>query len=92
MARVVRIVRNVEFTQLFDTFLITAISTILVIRFYLKVTGYPQIGGSTLHFSHLLPGTLLMLAAVFILLAAVNRGARGFAAFFGRPGFWSSMG
>jgi hypothetical protein len=95
MIRLVRIVRNVEFTQLFDTFFITAITTILVIRFYLKVTGYPQIGGSTLHISHLLPGTLLMLAAVLVLLAAVNRGARGFAAFLAGLGFgfaWDELG
>src|SRR3982751_6583666 len=95
MVRLVRIVRNVEFTQLFDTFLITAITTILVIRFYLKITGYPQIGGSTLHISHLLPGTLLMLAAVIVLLAAVNRGARGFAAFLAGLGFgfaWDELG
>jgi hypothetical protein len=95
MIRLVRIVRNVEFTQLFDTFFITAITTILVIRFYLKVTGYPQIGGSTLHISHLLPGTLLMLAAILILLAAVNRGARGFAAFLAGLGFgfaWDELG
>lgn len=95
MVKFVRIVRNVEFAQLFDTFFITAITTILVIRFYLKVTGYPQIGGSTLHISHLLPGTLFMLAAVLVLLAAVNRGARGFAAFLAGLGFgfvWDELG
>jgi len=95
MAKYVRIVRNVEFAQLFDTFFITAITTILVIRFYLKVTGYPQIGGSTLHISHLLPGSLFMLAAVLVLLAAVNRGARGFAAFLAGLGFgfvWDELG
>ena len=95
MAKYVRIVRNVEFAQLFDTFFVTAITTILVIRFYLKVTGYPQIGGSTLHISHLLPGTLFMLGAVLVLLAAVNRGARGFAAFLAGLGFgfvWDELG
>jgi hypothetical protein len=92
--RIVRIVRNVEFIQLFDTFLITAITTILVIRFYLKITGYPQFGGF-LHISHLLPGTLMMLAAILILLAAVNRSARGFAAFLAGLGFgfcWDELG
>jgi hypothetical protein len=95
MIRLVRIVRNVEFIQLFDTFFITAITTILVIRFYLKVTGYPSIGGSTLHISHLLPGSLLMLAAVLVLLAAVNRAARGFAAVLAGLGFgfvWDELG
>jgi hypothetical protein len=95
MAKYVRIVRNVEFAQLFDAFFITAITTILVIRFYLKITGYPQVGGSTLHISHLLPGSLFMLAAVLVLLAAVNRGARGFAAFLAGLGFgfvWDELG
>jgi hypothetical protein len=95
MSKYVRIVRNVEFAQLFDTFFITSITTILVIRFYLKLTGYPQIGGSTLHISHLLPGSLFMLAAVLVLLAAVNRGARGFAAFLAGLGFgfvWDELG
>lgn len=95
MIKLVRIVRNVEFAQLFDTFFITAITTILLIRFYLKVTGYPQIGGSTLHISHLLPGTLFLLASVLVLLAAVNRAARGFAAFLAGLGFglvWDELG
>jgi hypothetical protein len=95
MIRLVRIVRNVEFTQLFDTFFICAITTILIIRFYLKVTGYPQIGNSTLHISHLLPGMLLMLTSVLVLLAAVNRAARGFAAVAAGVGFglaWDELG
>lgn len=95
MIRLVRIVRNVEFAQLFDTFFITAITTILAVRFYLKITGYPQIGGSTLHISHLLPGSLLMLGAVLVLLSAVNRAARGFAAVLAGVGFglvWDELG
>lgn len=95
MIRLVRIVRNVEFTQLFDTFFITAITTILVIRFYLKLAGYPQIGSSTLHISHLLPGSLLMLAAILVLLSAVNRAARGFSAVLAGIGFglvWDELG
>lgn len=95
MIRLVRIVRNVEFTQLFDTFFVTAITTILSVRFYLKITGYPQIGGSTLHVSHLLPGSLLMLASILVLLGAVNRSARGFAAVIAGLGFglvWDELG
>ena len=95
MIRLVRIVRNVEFAQLFDAFFITAITTILAVRFYLKITGYPQIGGSTLHISHLLPGSLLMLASVLVLLSAVNRAARGFSAVLAGVGFglvWDELG
>lgn len=93
--RLVRVVRNVEFGELFDSFFIAAITTILLVRFYLKLTGYPQIGSSTLHISHLLPGSLLMLAATLILLAAVNRAARSFAALIAGIGFglaWDELG
>jgi hypothetical protein len=95
MVRFVRVVRNVEFNRLFDDFFISAISTILIIRFYLKVTGYPQIGTSTLHISHLLPGTILMLIALLLLLAAVNRAVRDFSAMLAGVGFgfvWDELG
>jgi hypothetical protein len=93
--RIVRIVRNVEFSRLFDSFFISAVSTILVVRFYLYVAGYPEIGGDTLHIAHLLPGTLLMLAAILIMLAAVNRAVRDFAAILAGVGFglaWDELG
>jgi hypothetical protein len=95
MVKIVRVVRNVEFNRLFDDFFISAITTILVIRFYLKLTGYPQIGGSSLHVSHLLPGSLLMLVAFLLLLAAVNRAVRDFSAILGGIGFgfvWDELG
>jgi hypothetical protein len=93
--RIVRVVRNVEFSRLFDSFFISAVSTILLVRFYLIITGYPQIGGSTLHISHLLPGTILMLASILIMLAAVNRAARDFGAVLAGIGFglsWDELG
>jgi hypothetical protein len=93
--RIVRVVRNVEFGRLFDAFFISAVSTILIVRFYLIVTGYPQLGNSTLHISHLLPGTILMLTAILVMLAAVNRAARDFGALVAGIGFglsWDELG
>jgi hypothetical protein len=93
--RIVRVVRNVEFGRLFDAFFVSAVSTILVVRFYLIITGYPQIGNSTLHISHLLPGTILMLTAIIVMLAAVNRAARDFGAVVAGVGFglsWDELG
>jgi len=95
MIRLVRVVRNVEFSRLFDSFFISAITTILAVRFYLKLAGYPQLGGSNLHISHLLPGMLLMLAAILLLLAAVNRAVRDFSAILAGIGFglaWDELG
>src|SRR5262245_14632950 len=95
MSRIVHIVRNVEFAQLFDSFFISAITTILVVRAYLELTGFPQVASSTLHISHLLPGSLLMLASILVLLSAVNRAARGFSAVLAGIGFglvWDELG
>jgi hypothetical protein len=93
--RLVRVVRNVEFSRLFDAFFITAISTVLITRFILEITGYPQLGGSALHISHLLPGSLLMLVAILLLLSGVNRAVRDFSALIAGIGFglvWDEVG
>ena len=46
-------------------FLISAVSTILLVRAFLAATGYPQVGGkSQLHIAHMLWGGLLMLIAL----------------------------
>jgi hypothetical protein len=93
--RIVRIVRNVEFSKLFDAFFIAAISTILATRFYLEITGYPQISTDRLHISHLLPGALLMLLAILAMLIAVNRSVRDFSAIVAGIGFglvWDEIG
>ena len=45
----------------FDTFLFAAAATVLITRTYLKLTGYPQVGGhSQLHVAHVLWGGLLL--------------------------------
>ena len=68
-------------------FLVSAVSTVLLIRFYLHLTGYPTVGGSSLHIAHMLWGGLLMLAALVILLAYLGRNSRQYAAFLGGVGF-----
>lgn len=93
--RVVRIVRNVEFSRLFDSFFISAISTILITRFYLEVTGYPAISTDVLHISHLLPGALLMVLAILMMLGTVNRAVRDVSAITAGVGFgltWDELG
>ena len=95
MARLVRVVRNVEFGRLFDSFFVTAVTTVLAVRFYLKLAGYPQLGSSTLHISHLLPGSLLLLVAFLVLLSSVNRAVREFSAIVAGVGFglvWDELG
>src|SRR5947207_2679248 len=53
-----------------------AVGTVLVVRLYLAMTGYPQVGTGGLHVAHLLWGGLLMLAGGNILLMVYGKGAR----------------
>ena len=70
------VVRSIHGTATVEWFLIFAIGTILVTRAYLELTGYPQIGGGTLHIAHALwGGALMMLALIFgwLLLGSATR-------------------
>ena len=53
--------------------LVSFAASITLTRAFLYLTGYPQIGNSELHISHLLWGGLLMFAALLILLLYSNR-------------------
>ena len=49
----------------FETFLFSAVATVLLLRAFLAVAGYPQVGGSSgLHNAHVLWGGLLMGVAI----------------------------
>jgi hypothetical protein len=91
----IRLVRNIDAGRLFDTFLLSSVLTVLIVRLYLHLSGYPQIGGNGLHIAHLLPGGLLMLAAILVMIGAINRTSRDFAAYLGGIGFglfWDELG
>ncbi|EGD23690.1 hypothetical protein HMPREF0724_12521, partial [Prescottella equi ATCC 33707] len=68
--------RDAQAGALVEAFVVIGILTILVTRAYLHATGYPQIGGSTLHIAHALWGGLGMVVAlvvVFSFLGALPR-------------------
>lgn len=48
--------------------LVTFAATVIIVRLFLELTGYPQLGNSTLHIAHLLYGGVLLFAAVLIAL------------------------
>lgn len=50
-----------------QAFLVSAVVTVLIIRFYLWATGYPQVGGDGLHVAHVLWGGLLMMAGALVM-------------------------
>src|SRR5206468_1528896 len=68
MARARRYLRSFEAGGLLETFLTAAVAALLGIRFFLRLAGYPQLGGSHLHVAHMLWGGVLMAAAIILLL------------------------
>ena len=87
MARAVVFIRNFEAGTYLESFLVAAIASLLAIRLFLQLTGYPQIGGGGLHIAHMLWGGLLMLASIIILLSFLGKAAVRLAAILGGVGF-----
>ncbi len=80
-------IRNYRAGELLESFLISAIVGLLLIRLLLYITGYPQLGGQSLHIAHMLYGGVLMAAAVVITLTYLGYRARRLAAIVGGIGF-----
>lgn len=78
---------NLEAPVLLEYFLISAFSSSLIIRFYLTVTGFPQIGAGGLHIAHMLWGGLLMLTSIGLLLSFINSEIKITASVIGGIGF-----
>ncbi len=78
---------NLSAGSLFETFFVSAVSSMLSIRAFLALTGYPQIGGGRFHIAHMLWGGLLLGAAVGISLIFLNKEARKLSAIVGGIGF-----
>jgi hypothetical protein len=79
--------RHIQLGELQDTFLISAVGMILIIRLQLFLTNYPSLGGGKLHIAHLLWGGLLMMIALGMLFTLVGRRWRQPAAVLGGAGF-----
>ena len=69
------------------TFLVVTVATVLVTRFLLAASGYPQVGGGGLHVAHVLWGGLGMALAVVVLLSWVGPALRSLGAVLGGVGF-----
>lgn len=82
-----RFLRDFEGGAHLDIFLVAAVSAVLLIRVFLKLTHYPQVGGGTLHIAHVLWGGLLMLGGVVTLLSWRGRMTRQLGALLAGLGF-----
>ncbi|HEY5668271.1 MAG TPA: hypothetical protein VIR03_03855 [Candidatus Saccharimonadales bacterium] len=81
------IYRNVRSRDQLELFLLAAVSSLLLIRLYLYLTGYPQIGSGGLHIAHMLWGGALMLAALITSLTFLGARSRTIVALLGGAGF-----
>ncbi|HSX32570.1 MAG TPA: hypothetical protein VLF43_04870, partial [Candidatus Saccharimonadales bacterium] len=79
--------RNIRARDQLELFLLAAVTSLLGVRFYLHITGYPQIGSGGLHIAHMLWGGLLMLASIVIALSFLGARALRVAALLGGVGF-----
>lgn len=79
--------RDADLGPLSELFFVSGVVSVLVTRFALALTGFPQLGGAGLHIAHLLWGGLLMLVALVLLLAFVGRSMQRVAALLGGVGF-----
>lgn len=80
-------IQNLDAFVLRENFLVSGVVTIFVIRFYLKITHYPQLGGANLHIAHMLWGGLFMVIALLLLLSFISRSSMNTAAILGGIGF-----
>lgn len=81
------IVRNSNGADLVELFLIAGIASVLGIRAFLSITGYPQLGGDGLHIAHMLWGGLFMMAALLLLFALLGAALHRWAAVLAGIGF-----
>ncbi len=82
-----RFMRNLEGRNLLEIFLVTAAASVLGIRFFLAITGYPSLSPGNLHIAHVLLGGALMAIALIISLGYINKSAYYLTATLGGIGF-----
>ncbi|HEY4720212.1 MAG TPA: hypothetical protein VII92_00080, partial [Anaerolineae bacterium] len=69
-------VKEADAEQYLLTMLLSFAGTVIVVRAYLKLTGFPQVGGGDLHIAHLLWGGLLLFIGTLLPLMMANRWIR----------------
>ncbi len=79
--------RNIRAREHLDIFLIAAAASVLLIRAFLHLADYPQIGGDDLHIAHMLWGGLLMATGIVVSVAFIGLHAQRISALVGGIGF-----
>src|SRR5688572_1651815 len=79
--------RNYRANDQLELFLVSAVTSLLAVRAYLHLSGYPQIGSGGLHIAHMLWGGFLMAAAIAMALTYLGRRIERISAVVGGIGF-----
>lgn len=79
--------RDIEAGDFIEYFLISGVTSILIIRTFLNLTSYPQLGGQNFHIAHMLWGGILMMIALLSLFVFLNKEVKYFASVVGGVGF-----
>ncbi len=79
--------RDLAAGRYLDLFVVGGVSAVLAIRFILRITGYPSVGGARFHIAHMLYGGLLMAIALLLCLSFLGNRTRLWGALIGGVGF-----
>ena len=79
--------RNIQAQSNLDLLLVSAASSLLLLRFALYMAGYPQVGGGGLHIAHMLYGGVFMLIALVIQISFIGKRSQRLSALVGGAGF-----
>ncbi|MBP9700364.1 hypothetical protein KBD71_03740 [Candidatus Woesebacteria bacterium] len=79
--------RSIEFSEIIENFILSAVTTIIVVRIFLRLAGYPQLGGGGLHIAHMLWGGLFLALALLISVSFLNKEAKRLSVVLGGIGF-----
>lgn len=79
--------RSIEFSEIIENFILSSVTTIIIVRIFLRLSGYPQLGGGGLHIAHMLWGGLLLALSLLISVSFLNKEARRLSVVLGGIGF-----
>src|SRR6478752_8864307 len=79
--------RNDDGMLFLESFIVAAVASVLAIRWFLALTGFPRVGEGGLHIAHMLWGGALMLIALLLLFAYLDRPIQHVAAIVAGLGF-----
>lgn len=80
-------IRDPHNSVLTEIWLVSAVVSVLLIRLYLYLAGYPQVGGDTLHIAHMLWGGLAMVIGFALVMLFAHHVWKPIAALVGGVGF-----